>query len=299
VTPVLARVLDADSRHCVVAFLADGRLEAVSLSADIFRNGIPVTAGHLVLVDDGVVVFRGPLAESVRPDELDTIRERCMAEWRALTARGIGSRDPRRIVADGYNRIAERYAQWTRDEVIDETRPRYLSLLLESLPSGADLLELGCGGGGPTTARLARRFKLTGVDISERQIDLARQSVPDATFLCDDMTRVAFPSASFDGVASFYAFNHLPSGELPRLMVRIADWLRLGGMLVAALARSVDPGTVEPDWLGAPMYFSGYSPDESRSFAEAARLSIISLQPEPIVENGHTTEFLWLVARKV
>ena len=206
--------------------------------------------------------------------------------------------DPRRIVADGYNRIAERYAQWIRDDVVDAARPKYLALLLESLPAGAGVLELGCGSGGSTTAQLAERFTLTGVDISERQIELARAAVPHATFVCDDFTRMTFAAASFDCVTSFYVFNHLPYGELPSLLQRIATWLRRGGLLVAALARKHDHGTVEKNWLGAPMYFSGYSPEESRGFVEAAGLSVVSLELEPMVESGAATEFLWLVARK-
>ena len=219
--------------------------------------------------------------------------------WQGLAGgRHTIAGDPRRLVADGYNRIAERYAQWTREEVVDETRPKYLSLLLDSLPPGADVLDLGCGSGGPTTRQLADRFRVTGVDISERQIELAKASVPHASFVCGDMTRLALPSASFDAVASFYAFNHLPFGELPNLLITISDWLRGGGLLVTALSRRFDTGTVEADWLGAPMYFSGYSPEESRDFVAAAGLSIVTLRPESIVEDEHPTEFRWLVARK-
>ena len=87
-------------------------------------------------------------------------------------------------------------------------------------------------------------------------------------------------------------------GELAGLLVRIASWLKPGGLLVTALAANYDPGTVEPDWLGAPMYFSGYTPDDTRRFVEDAGLSVVSLQPEPIVENGRPTKFLWLIARK-
>src|SRR5437667_25806 len=101
--------------------------------------------------------------------------------------------DPRRIVAEGYDRIAERYAQWTANDVIDEVRSRYAAVLLEGLPKGAPVLELGCGGGGPTTRQLGERFALTGVDISERQIEMARRNVPQATFLCADMCELEFP----------------------------------------------------------------------------------------------------------
>jgi SAM-dependent methyltransferase len=296
-TPELARVLEIVEHDCTLAFIADARVEHATLSPDVVRSAIPIRPGHLVLVADNQVVYRAPLQDYVGQD-LDAVRERCVAEWHALTLRQAVQGDPRRVVADGYNRIAERYAQWSRDEVLDEARPKYLSLLLDSLQPRAEVLELGCGGGVPTTQHLAARFRLTGVDISERQIELARQAVPHATFVCDDMTRVSFPPASFDAVASFYAFNHLPYGALSGLFTRIGSWLRRGGLVVTALAHKYDPGSVEADWLGAPMYFSGYAPAESRCVIEDAGLSIISLQPEPIIENGRPTEFLWAVARK-
>jgi SAM-dependent methyltransferase len=206
-------------------------------------------------------------------------------------------KDPRRIVADGYDRIAERYARWTAEEVVDESRQRYTTLLLESLPPGARVLELGCGGGGPTTRQLAERLDVTGVDISARQIELARQNVPAATFVHADMTGVTFPPASFDAVAAFYTLSHLPHGELPTMIERIGQWLRPGGRLVASMSPRASRGATE-DWLGVPMYFSGYSTEESRRFVEAAGLQISSARVEQIRENGRPASFLWIVATR-
>jgi SAM-dependent methyltransferase len=203
-----------------------------------------------------------------------------------------------RVVADGYDRIAERYAQWLADDVVDKARPRYTQLLLDSLPRGAKVLELGCGGGGPTTQQLADRFNLTGVDLSAAQLDLARRNVPGATFLQADMTTLAFEPESFDAVASFYALGHLPHGELPRLLIRVATWLRPGGLLVASMGARPNSGDVEPDWLGAPMYFSGYAPADNRRFVEQAGLTIESAAEEAILENGEPAVFHWIVARK-
>ena len=202
------------------------------------------------------------------------------------------------VVAKGYDRIAQRYAQWVADEVADDVRPRYTAVLLDSLPPGAHVLELGCGGGGPTTRRLAEWFVLTGVDISARQIALARQHVPHATFIHADMTHVTFTPASFDGVAAFYALTHLPHGALPKLVSRISTWLRPGGLFVASLGVGLDAGTIEPDWLGAPMYFSGYATEENQRFVEHAGLHIQSARDGTILENGRPTTFLWIVARK-
>jgi len=128
--------------------------------------------------------------------------------------------DASRVVAEGYDRIAEKYALWASSQVVDEVRSRYTAVLLESLPPGASVLELGCGGGGTTTRELAKRFSLTGVDISARQIALARQKVPTASFVQQDMLTLDFAAGTFDGVAAFYAFTHLPYGKLPGFGVR-------------------------------------------------------------------------------
>jgi cyclopropane fatty-acyl-phospholipid synthase-like methyltransferase len=181
---------------------------------------------------------------------------------------------------------------------VDEARPRYTAVLLEALSEGSRVLELGCGGGGPTTQALAARFALTGVDISARQIELARQHVPYAEFRHADVTRVAFPPESFDGVAAFYTFTHLPHGELPLLLAKVARWLRPGGVLAASMATKGNPGEVEPDWLGVPMYFSGYRAAVNQQFVEQAGLEITTAQAETIVEDGHPVHFLWVVARK-
>jgi SAM-dependent methyltransferase len=111
------------------------------------------------------------------------------------------------------------------------------------------------------------------------------------------MTSVAFPPQSFDAVASFYAFGHLPYGELPGMLRKIGRWLRPGGLLVATVA-GADPGTIEPDWLGVPMYFSGYAPEDARGFLAAAGLRIETLQEETITEDGQPVGFLWVVAHK-
>src|SRR5947209_4782708 len=134
-----------------------------------------------------------------------------------------GSPDPRDVVARGYDRIAERYAGWARDEVDDPVAPVYLGPLIDRLPPGAAVLDLGCGGG-QRLGQLAQHFTVTGVDISREQVRRAQQAVPKARVLLGDMTRLVFPPSSFDAVTAFYALTHLPHGEFPALLVRIARW---------------------------------------------------------------------------
>lgn len=204
--------------------------------------------------------------------------------------------DPREIVARGYDRIAERYAAWAADVRIAE-RERYTQLLLASLPIGADILELGCGAGLPTTRQLAERFTVTGVDISARQIALARTNVPGAMFIQADMTTLDFVPASFDGVCAFYAITHVPREEHAALLRQIAAWLRPGGLFVASFSSGGSTGDVEEDWLGAPMFFSGYDAEGNVRLVQDAGFEIASATPETDEEFGRPTTFLWIVAR--
>ena len=205
--------------------------------------------------------------------------------------------DPKRIVARGYDRIAERYAAWAGQVRVEE-RERYTRVLLDGVPTGAPVLELGCGTGLPTTKRLAGRFAVTAVDLSARHVELARRNVPDATIIHGDMTALHLPEASFAAVAAFYSITHVPREEHARLLGQIARWLRPGGLLVAALGARAAAGAVEEDWLGAPMYFSHYDAETNRRLVERAGLEIASARVETADEDGVSTPFLWVVARK-
>ena len=212
-------------------------------------------------------------------------------------ARDERARRAKRIVAEGYDAVAERYITWSA-AIPDASRARYTQTLLDGLPEGAALLELGCGAGAPTTRALATRFAVTGVDISTRQIALARELVPAATFIQSDMTALDFPPASFDGVAAFFSLIHVPREEQAPLLARIASWLRPGGLFVASMGVRDNEGDVEEDWLGAPMYFSHYDAATNRSLVQRASLRIVSANEETQVEDGQPVTFLWIVAYK-
>jgi ubiquinone/menaquinone biosynthesis C-methylase UbiE len=215
-------------------------------------------------------------------------------------AESEGTTDPKRLVAEGYDLIADTHADWATRTRVGE-RERYAAVLLESLPVGARVLELGCGTGVPTTAALAARFRVTGVDISARHVELARHRVPGAEFLHADMTELEFPDRSFDAVAAFYSIIHVPRREQAGLLRSIARWLKPGGLLVATMGALGDPddsGSVETDWLGAPMYWSTFDAETNRALVSTAGLEIVSATEETEDEDGDAVTFLWVVARK-
>lgn len=205
--------------------------------------------------------------------------------------------DPKRIVREGYDRIVGQHAEWT-EQVRREERERYTYLLQQHVPREARVLELGCGTGLPTTRELAEDFAVTGVDISAGQLALARLNVPAAFFVQADMARLGFGPASFDAVAAFYSLIHVPRGEQPALLARIAAWLRPGGWLLATMGAHDDEASYAEDWLGAPMYWSSYDAATNRRLVEEAGLHIVQASEETALEFGQPVTFFWVVAQK-
>ena len=98
--------------------------------------------------------------------------------------------------------MAEHYLSWGR-RVEDDPRARFVEEFSRRLPEGAQVLDLGCGAGVPSTQLLAERFRVVGVDISQAQLRLARENVPQASFIQADLFELDFPDAAFAGITAF------------------------------------------------------------------------------------------------
>jgi SAM-dependent methyltransferase len=163
--------------------------------------------------------------------------------------------DYKKTVRDGYNTIANRYlAERTRDSA----DVRLLEDFMERLPAQAEVLDAGCGAGIPISLMLSERFHVTGVDFSEAQVELARKNVPNAKFLCEDMTRLAFPENTFDGIASYYAIIHIPRKEHESLLANFHRMLKSGGFALLCLGAEHLIDDVDENYLGTRMYWSHF-----------------------------------------
>jgi SAM-dependent methyltransferase len=206
------------------------------------------------------------------------------------------AREPKEIVARGYDAIALRYAQWAGQ--VDSPVMDWVRDLDARLDDGADVLELGCGRGVPATRELARRHRVTGVDISAVQIELARHHVPEASFVHGDAVELEVAPASFDAVVALFMFGHVPLEEQPGLIARVSLWLRDGGLFLGTFAVGRAGDEVDPDWLGAPMFFASLGGDAYLPLLRDAGLE--PMRDEVVVhhEPGHgDASFRWILAR--
>jgi len=199
--------------------------------------------------------------------------------------------DPKDIVRRGYDQISYAY----RADEEDASLEHYHSWLDELLPllsrlEGARpaVLDLGCGCGIPVARRLSTSCTVTGVDLSAVQIERARKLVPNAEFICADMTALQFATGQFDAVVAFYSIIHLPLTEQPGLFHAISGWLRPGGLFMATVGNDDWTGT-EENWLGAgaTMYWSHTSEAHYRDWLEAAGFNILWTRFIPEGSSGH------------
>ena len=176
------------------------------------------------------------------------------------------------IVKAGYNKIADRYlAERTRDSA----DVRLLDDFIELLAPKSKVLDAGCGAGVPIAKMLAEHFDVIGVDFSEAQIELAKKNVPNAQFLCNDLTQLDFPDKSLDGICSYYAIIHIPREEHLSLLVSFHRMLKTSGVILLCLGAQDLVDDIDEDYLGTRMYWSHYNSDAYLEMIKGSGFSII------------------------
>jgi cyclopropane fatty-acyl-phospholipid synthase-like methyltransferase len=139
----------------------------------------------------------------------------------------------------GISDLAEFYrTKFVSDEVLDS---RYFKALdrfdirfartmwvYDNVRAGSSLLELGCGAG--MLALLKRKgVTLTGVDLSSECALAARRNGYDTTFAAE-LSRLPFPSASFDYVVSLDVLGHVEAEAKDAVLTEVKRVLRPGGV---------------------------------------------------------------------
>ena len=174
------------------------------------------------------------------------------------------------LVRKGYNKIARKYME-VRDQF---TNDRYLMMLNNLLEPNSKILDLGCGAGKPVDKFfIYHGHRVTGIDISEKQIKLAKKNTPRARYELKDIASLRNGEYQVDAVLSFYTIIHTPRETHRELFDKINSFLPEGGLALVTMGSSEWEGI--EDFYGVDMYFSHYGPEKNRAIIEKAGFKLL------------------------
>ena len=173
--------------------------------------------------------------------------------------------------ATAFDRIGDRYDEAFPHKEGQEERIRRL---LDLLPPDAHVLDLGSGTGLPTARQLVQAgVRVTGHEISERMIELARINVPEAEFVRADILDLQPVETQYDAIVAFFSLLCLPRARIPEALSRVRASLLPGGLLCLSMVEA-DLDDVPISFLGSKVRVSGYPRAELRTVLEEAGLIV-------------------------
>ena len=198
-----------------------------------------------------------------------------------------------------YDLIADHWFANKRDAAYVEHVLRYVDRVLEGLPAGARVLDLGCGTGEPIARYIVERgFRVAGVDESEQMLKFARQTVPEAELVHADMVTVELPG-TFDGAVAWDSMFHVERKHHSAIYRKLANAVRDGGRVLLSVGGSApaEDDSVEgftSEMYDQTFYYSGFAPEVTRKMIEESGFEIEVWEVDDATSRGHIA----VIARK-
>jgi len=169
-----------------------------------------------------------------------------------------------------YDASAEQFFEGTRDHDVRQN----INALLNAIQAGGrsapfSILDLGCGPGRDLKAFTALGHHATGVDGSQRFVEMAR-AYSGCTVWQQDFVDLDLPAAHFDGVFANAVLFHVPSAALPGVLRALYACLTPGGVLFSSNPR----GQNQEGWNGS-RYGSYYDEETWFDHVQTAGFSLV------------------------
>ncbi|MCH8240256.1 MAG: class I SAM-dependent methyltransferase [Proteobacteria bacterium] len=161
-----------------------------------------------------------------------------------------------------YDRSAEAYRDGTRDHDVSQNYASLLDAIEGDHPFS--ILDLGCGPGRDLHHFRSLGHDAVGLDGSNEFVAMAR-ACSGCEVLHQDFLAMTLPEGRFDGVFANASLFHVPSQELPRVLLELAATLRPRGVLFSSNPR----GNNEEGYRG-DRYSCFFDLDTWRNYVTAA-----------------------------
>ncbi|NIJ19433.1 putative TPR repeat methyltransferase [Sphingomonas naasensis] len=193
-------------------------------------------------------------------------------------------------IAEHYERNAHAFDEARRQNFVEKG---WLDRFLLGVPKGGNVLDLGCGAGEPIARYLIdRERQLTGVDVSERMIALARTRFARHHWIRADMRSLELETR-FHGVIAWDSLFHLRPEEQAALLIKAADWLEPGGALLFNSGSALDESI--GCQFGEELYHASLAPADYRALFAEHGLIEMAFAPHDEAAGGRA---IWLARKR-
>jgi len=193
------------------------------------------------------------------------------------------------IVQKGWNKIGKIYDEHRIKDKIDQELQEFVDLL----PKEAKILDAGSGSGDPASKYLDKAgLKVTGIDISDTMLEMAKKNVPNADFIKKDILELDFKDETFDGVISVFTLFHIPKERHKDVFQNFYRVLKQGGIMLINTGISESEGVSR--FFGVPMYWSNNPPEITLNYVKEVGFSILF---EGVLVRGGEYQY-WIFAKK-
>ncbi len=166
------------------------------------------------------------------------------------------------VTIESYNSTAEQYAANVASLFLEQEANKFLS----HIEKGSLILDAGCGSGRDAKIFTERGYKVVGIDLSEKLLEIARKNAPTAEFRLMDIANINFPDESFEGIWNVASLLHVPKEEVPNAVNGFYRTLKNGGLLYVK-AKEGDGETFPKDTRngGVEKFWSFFHKEELES----------------------------------
>lgn len=138
------------------------------------------------------------------------------------------------ITISHYDSVAHDFWEGTRDHDVSQNYESFLGAIEQQPPFS--ILDFGCGPGRDLKYFSSLGHEATGLDGSEEFVRMGRE-FSGCPILHQDFLSMDLPLSKFDGIFANASLFHIPSGELPRILLELYACLKPKGVMFSSNPR--------------------------------------------------------------
>ncbi|HSJ68542.1 MAG TPA: methyltransferase domain-containing protein [Anditalea sp.] len=154
-------------------------------------------------------------------------------------------------IGEKYDKIAEWWHQYHHDS---DYGIKQIERAISYCTKRKTALDVGCGSGGRIIRKLEiNGFKVTGIDVSSKMIELAKDNHVSTKFILADISTWE-TKKKYDLIVAWDSIFHLPLSMHSKVISKLCGMLQKNGILAYTLGD--DHGEHESDWHNEKFYYS-------------------------------------------